>query len=182
MRVNPTDLSGVLLIEPDVFPDNRGYFLEAFQADRYADLSVDGPFVQDNLSRSMRGALRGLHYQLERPQAKLVTVVSGSVFDVVVDLRRGSDTFLKWVGVELSDTNHHQLYIPAGFAHGFQVLSGRADFHYKCTDYYDASSERGILWNDPRLAIDWPVAGAIVSEKDQKNSRIDEIEAAHFFE
>ena len=167
MRVENTPLPGVLMIEPDVNRDARGVFLEAFRAERYAEIGVPGPFVQDNFSWSARQALRGLHYQLHRPQGKLVMVVKGSVYDVAVDIRKGSPTFGRWHGVELSDENMRQLYIPPGFAHGFCVLSDVAGFFYKCTEIYLPSDERGILWNDPVLNIPWPVQVPVLSAKDQ---------------
>jgi dTDP-4-dehydrorhamnose 3,5-epimerase len=165
--VTATELEGVLLIRPRVFVDSRGFFLETHQETRYHEAGVLGPFVQDNHSRSRKGVVRGLHYQLKRAQGKLITVIRGAVFDVAVDIRRGSPTFGCWTGQELSDTNHVQLYIPPGFAHGFSVLSAEADVVYKCTDYYTPGDEFGILWSDPDLAIDWRVGeGAVLSAKD----------------
>ncbi|HYQ72089.1 MAG TPA: dTDP-4-dehydrorhamnose 3,5-epimerase, partial [Gammaproteobacteria bacterium] len=149
MRLLPIDHPELLLIEPDVYRDARGFFLESFHARRYAELGIAERFVQDNHSRSGRAVLRGLHYQLDNPQGKLIRVVSGRVFDVAVDIRKGSPYFGRWFGVELSGENHHQLYIPPGFAHGFCVLSEQADFHYKCTDYYVPGDEYGIAWDDP---------------------------------
>ncbi len=167
MKVHRSELiPDLLVIEPRVFQDDRGFFMETYQAERYAQNGVPERFVQDNLSRSSRRVLRGLHYQLERPQAKLVSVVEGEVFDVAADIRRGSPTFGKWVGVVLSGENHRQLYIPEGFAHGFQVLSEYALFAYKCTDFYHPPGERGIRWDCPRLAIEWPLADPILSDKD----------------
>lgn len=169
--VIPTDIADVLILEPKVFGDTRGFFFESYhQRDFEAATGLHGiTFVQDNHSRSRRGVLRGLHYQLPpKAQGKLVRVVRGAVFDVAVDIRRDSPTFGRWVGVELSDSNHRQLWIPPGFAHGFLVLSDEADFLYKTTDYYSPAHERCIRWDDPTLAIAWPLAGAapIVSAKD----------------
>jgi len=170
-----TTLKGVVLVEPDVFNDPRGYFLETYHAGKYADGGIAGPFVQDNFSHSVRGTLRGLHYQLTRAQGKLVMVLEGRVFDVAVDIRRGSPTFGRWVGVELSGENKRQLYIPPGFAHGFCVLSETADVLYKCTDVYSPTHERGIIWNDPTLAIAWPIAEPLVSRKDQSYLTLQEM-------
>ena len=149
--------------------DSRGFFMETWHSTKYAEQGLDVDFVQDNQSRSQRGVLRGLHYQLEQPQGKLVRVSSGSVFDVVVDIRKGSPTFGQWVGVELSGENFKQLYVPPGFAHGFCVLSESADFIYKCTDFYAPEYEHGILWNDPDIGIEWPDGEFMVSDKDAKN-------------
>jgi dTDP-4-dehydrorhamnose 3,5-epimerase len=162
-------LTDVLLVRPDVHADERGFFLEVWHADRYAAAGIPGPFVQDNHSRSSRHALRGLHYQVGRPQGKLVRVAGGTVFDVAVDLRRSSPTFGRWVGTMLSEENQHQLWIPPGFAHGFYVLSDHADVIYKCTEPYDPAGDRAVRWNDRDLAIAWPLAGAgppILSAKD----------------
>ncbi len=167
MRVSETSLPGVLLIEPRVFADPRGMFWETYQAKRYADAGIAVPFVQDNCSRSARGTLRGLHYQRRHPQAKLVWVTRGEVFDVAVDIRRGSPSFGRWFGVTLSGDRPRQVYIPAGFAHGFCVLSEFADFAYKCTDFYVPDDERGIIWNDPDVGIAWPIAEPLLSAKDR---------------
>ncbi len=167
MRVVKCELSEVLLVEPDIFEDARGWFFETFHAQRYAALGIPGPFVQDNVSHSVRGTLRGLHYQLRQPQGKLVMVLEGEAFDVAVDIRKGSPTFGKWMGVQLSSKNKRQLYIPPGFAHGFCVLSETAGFVYKCTDFYSPQDERGIIWNDPTLGIRWPVSAPLLSTKDQ---------------
>jgi dTDP-4-dehydrorhamnose 3,5-epimerase len=175
MKVTPTRIPQVLLIEPRVFGDERGFFLETWHAERYTGAGIDLDFVQDNHSRSQKGVLRGLHYQLEQPQGKLVRVVTGAVFDVAVDIRRGSPTFGQWVGHELSGENHKQLYIPPGFAHGFCVLSDSADFLYKCTDYYSPEHECGIIWDDPDIGIEWPGSGFSVSEKDAGNRRLREM-------
>ena len=169
MKITTTRIAEVLLIEPDVFGDARGFFLESWHARKYAEQGLDVNFVQDNHSRSRRGVLRGLHYQLEQPQGKLVRVVDGSVFDVALDIRKGSPTFGQWVGAELSGDNHRQLYVPPGFAHGFCVLSNSADFLYKCTDYYAPQYEQGIRWDDPEIGIDWPGEDFIISDKDAAN-------------
>lgn len=161
MKMTPTVLPEVLLFEPKVFGDARGFFLESFNQkafDKAAGRHVE--FVQDNHSRSARGVLRGLHYQIEQPQGKLVRVVSGKVFDVAVDIRRSSSSFGRWVGVELSEDNHRQLWVPVGFAHGFLVLSETADFLYKTTDFYAPAHERAIQWNDPRVGVQWPHFGS----------------------
>ena len=154
-----TEIPGVIIIEPTVFGDSRGYFMETYQAEEFAAAGIPGPFVQDNQSKSTRGVLRGLHFQKEHTQGKLVRVVSGEVFDVAVDCRPNSETFGKWVGVTLSAENKKQFYIPQGFAHGFLVLSETADFLYKTTDYYAPEHERCIAWNDARLGIAWPALG-----------------------
>ena len=168
MKVHETPLPGVLVIEPRVFEDERGFFLETYQQRRFAEMGIDETFVQDNWSRSTRGALRGLHYQLEHPQAKLVQIVAGSVFDVAVDLRRHSPAFGQWFGITLSADSHGQLLIPIGCAHGFLVTSDTADFQYKCSDIYHPESERTLLWNDPAIGIDWPLGDdPILSEKDR---------------
>lgn len=158
-QVIKTTLPDVVILEPRVFRDDRGFFLETFRDDHYRAAGIDREFVQDNHSRSPRGVLRGLHYQLIQPQGKLVRVTRGKVFDVAVDIRRGSPHFGHWVAAILDDETHRQMYIPPGFAHGFLVLSEEADFVYKCTDYYHAPSERGIAWNDPDIDIAWPDAG-----------------------
>jgi len=169
MKVEPTDLPGVLLIEPRVFRDQRGFVFESYHLDRYAQAGVAAAFVQDNHSRSVAGALRGLHYQLERPQAKLVRALRGAIWDVAVDIRVGSPTFGRWTAADLSADNLRQMFIPAGFAHGFCVLHGGsdADVEYKCGDYYQADDQHGIAWNDPALAIRWPVGAPLLSERDR---------------
>ncbi len=172
MKIIPTAIPDVLLIEPDVFGDNRGFFMETWHRQKYAEAGLDVNFVQDNHSRSAKGVLRGLHYQLEQPQGKLVRVVTGVVFDVAVDVRKGSPTFGQWVGAELSDENQHQLYAPPGFAHGFSVLSESADFLYKCTDFYAPQNEHGILWNDPEINIQWPGRDFKISDKDKNNKML----------
>ena len=169
LSITPTRIPEVLLVEPAIFGDSRGYFFESWHAHKYAQRGLAAQFVQDNQSRSSQGVLRGLHYQLQQPQGKLVSVLAGSVFDVAVDIRRGSPTFGQWVGVELSADNHKQLYVPPGFAHGFCVLSSSADFYYKCTDYYAPQYEHGILWNDRDIGIDWPGDDFAVSDKDSNN-------------
>jgi dTDP-4-dehydrorhamnose 3,5-epimerase len=170
MKVVETHLFGCVMIEPQVFGDQRGFFLETFQARRYAELAgIDLPFVQDNHSRSRRGVLRGLHFQVNKPQGKLVRVASGEVFDVAVDLRDDSPTFGGWFGAVLSDENKRQLWVPPGFAHGFVVMSETADFEYKCTDYYDPSDEGAIRWNDAEIGIEWPDVGPVqLSQKDSQ--------------
>lgn len=168
MEIVETSLRGVLLIKPRVFQDPRGFFVETYRADLLAAAGVHEQFVQDNHSRSSRGVLRGLHYQLPHPQAKLCRVVQGKVLDIAVDIRIGSPSFGKWVGVVLSAENSHALYIPQGFAHGFVVRSETADFLYKCSDYYDAAGDCGVLWSDPALAIDWDTPSPILSAKDQR--------------
>lgn len=175
MKFLPTDIPGVLLIEPEVFRDSRGFFLETYHQQKYAEAGVAGTFVQDNHSRSVRGTLRGLHAQLRRPQGKLVRAVDGEMFDVAVDIRRGSPTFGKSVGVVLSGENLRQLYIPPGFAHGFCVLSPTIHVEYKCTDFYDPADEISVVWNDPDLAIQWPVSEPIVSAKDQRAPRLKDV-------
>lgn len=167
MRFIETELKGVILVEPDVFQDRRGYFLETYHGKKYAEAGISGPFVQDNFSRSVRGTLRGLHYQLQQAQGKLVMVVEGTVFDVGVDIRKGSPTFGKWFGIELSAENKRQLYIPPGFAHGFCVISDVASVLYKCTNLYEPEDERGIIWNDRTIGIRWPVQQPLLSPKDE---------------
>ena len=167
MKVTETHLPGVLVIEPVVHGDSRGFFKETYQASRYREIGVTKDFVQDNYSRSRRGVLRGLHYQKANPQGKLVTCSFGSVFDVAVDIDPSSTTFGQWFGIELSDSNHLQLWIPPGYAHGFCVLSEYADFAYKCTALYDPNDEYGVIWNDPDLEIQWPVDLPSLSPKDQ---------------
>ena len=177
MNVIPTDHPEVLIIEPDVFADARGFFMESFHATKYRAQGLPEIFVQDNHSRSIRGVLRGLHYQLEHPQGKLVRVVTGEVFDVAVDVRRGSPFFGHWTGALLSEENQLQLYIPPGFAHGFCTLSEQADFLYKCTDFYAPGDEYGIAWDDPAIAIEWPAMEYALSDKDLHNPLLSEAEA-----
>ncbi len=167
MKVIPTQLAGVVIIEPKVFTDPRGFFLEFYHADRYGLAGIP-TFVQDNHSSSMRGTIRGLHYQLRRPQGKLLRAIRGAVFDVAADIRRGSPDFGRWVGVELSADNKRQLFVPAGFAHGFCVTSDVAEVEYKCTDFYAPDDEHGVVWNDPTIGIKWPTEQPILSDKDGK--------------
>lgn len=168
MEVIKEPIPGLLVIKPSVFEDKRGFFLETWQKERYKEIGIEEDFVQDNWSRSFKGVLRGLHFQKENPQGKLVSVRTGKVFDVAVDIRKDSPTFGEWFGEELSDENHLQMYVPPGFAHGFCVLSEIADFVYKCTDYYKPNDEMGIKWNDAELAINWPFDKPSVSLKDQE--------------
>ncbi len=180
MQVIATVLPEVLILEPKVFGDSRGFFMEAFNATTFREATgLDVQFVQDNHSRSTRGVLRGLHYQLQKPQGKLVRVPRGRVFDVAVDMRRSSPNFGKWVGVELSEDNHRQLWVPAGFAHGFLVLSDSADFLYKTTDYYAPAHERCLKWNDPTVGVQWPLGGIepSLSGKDQQGRALAECDA-----
>jgi len=166
MNVTETKLAGVLIIEPKVFGDARGFFKETFQSERYREAGIEYTFVQDNYSRSQKGVLRGLHFQIIKPQGKLVSCPKGAVFDVAVDIDPNSTTYGQYVGVELTEENHKQLWVPPGYAHGFCVLSETADFQYKCTDYYDPSDEGGVIWNDPDVAIEWPISDPSLSNKD----------------
>ena len=173
MKVTQTKLKDCVIIEPKVYKDERGFFLETFQSDRYAELAgIDLPFVQDNYSRSSAGVLRGLHFQKIKPQGKLVRVVKGEVYDVAVDIRQDSSTFGQWESVVLSEENKKQFWIPPGFAHGFVVLSNIADFEYKCSDYYDPKDEGSLLWNDSDLKIDWPISKPILSKKDEYATKL----------
>ena len=168
MKITPTAIPDVLILEPKVFGDARGFFMESFNQEAFDEaIGYHVDFVQDNHSRSTQGVLRGLHYQIRQPQGKLVRCVRGAVFDVAVDIRKSSSTFGQWVGAELTEDNHRQLWVPAGFAHGFLVLSDAADFLYKTTNYYAPTHERCILWSDPDLAIDWPLSTTMVSDKDR---------------
>jgi dTDP-4-dehydrorhamnose 3,5-epimerase len=170
MKFTPTVIPDVILIDPDVFGDNRGFFMETWHAKKFSEDGIAAHFVQDNHSRSSQGILRGLHYQIKKPQGKLVRVLSGEVFDVAVDLRKKSITFGQWVGIYLSAENKKMLWIPPGFAHGFYVISQQADFFYKCTDFYAPELERAICWDDPDLAIDWPLIDGkrpLLAPKDQ---------------
>jgi dTDP-4-dehydrorhamnose 3,5-epimerase len=178
MRIIPVNLPEILLIEPQIFPDARGYFLETYQAQRYSEHGIEARFVQDNLSFSQRGVVRGLHYQLQKPQGKLVTVLQGEVVDLVVDIRLGSSNFGKCSQNTLSAENHRQLYVPPGFAHGFAVTSATAMVVYKVTDYYHPGDEYGIVWNDPDLGAAWPFAEGIVSDKDRIFPRLKDVPAA----
>jgi dTDP-4-dehydrorhamnose 3,5-epimerase len=166
MRIDETGLSGLLLIEPRCFRDERGFFLEAFNVERYCNTGIVRGFVQDNHSRSRQGVLRGLHFQIKRPQAQIVTVIRGRIFDVAVDLRTDSATFGRWHGVELSDEGPRQLYMVPGFAHGFCVLSDFADLHYKVSQLYDRADEGGLVWSDADVGISWPIANPLVSRRD----------------
>jgi dTDP-4-dehydrorhamnose 3,5-epimerase len=159
MKVTPTTLPGILLIEPRVFGDDRGFFFESYNRRSLAEAGLVAEFVQDNHSRSKRGVLRGLHYQIERAQGKLVRVIAGEVFDVAVDIRKSSPTFGRWMGIALSAENKRMLWVPPGFAHGFLVMSDAAEFHYKTTDYWYPEFERTLLWNDPSIGIEWPLSG-----------------------
>ena len=178
MKVTPTSIPSVLIIEPRVFGDTRGFFFESFNQRAFNQATgLDVNFVQDNHSRSSKGVLRGLHYQIQQPQGKLIRVVRGSVFDVTVDLRKSSPTFGQWVGVELAEDNHRQLWIPPGFAHGFYVLSDSADFLYKTTDYYAPEFECSLIWNDPTIGIEWPLnTQPIISAKDAQGKKLDDAE------
>lgn len=178
MRRVPTLLPGLVLLEPSVHGDGRGFLLETYRSDAHRDLGVDADFVQDNHSRSRRGVLRGLHYQEGLRQAKLVHCARGAIFDVAVDVRPGSPTFGQWEGVELTEANHRQLYVPGGFAHGFCVVSEQADVLYKLSTYYDAELERGVAFDDPGVGIVWPVQDPIVSVRDQANPRLAKLVAA----
>jgi dTDP-4-dehydrorhamnose 3,5-epimerase len=173
MRFVPTSLSEVILIEPDVFRDERGFFLEAFHARKYREAGLDCEFVQDNHSRSARGTLRGLHAQLRRPQGKLIRVIEGEIFDIALDIRAGSPTFGEWVSTVLSAENFHQLFVPPGFAHGFCVLSEGAQVEYKCTDFYDRGDEIGIRWDSAK--IPWPIRDPLLSAKDAALPSLDEV-------
>jgi dTDP-4-dehydrorhamnose 3,5-epimerase len=177
--VTPTAIPEVLLVQPVVHGDQRGFFVETWHEARYRAAAICGPFVQDNHSRSVRHTLRGLHYQVRQPQGKLVRAATGAVFDVAVDLRRSSPTFGRWVGAVLSDENQHQLWVPPGFAHGFYVLSDRADVIYKCTALYAAELDRALRWDDPELGIEWPLTDAappLLSAKDAAASRLRDAE------
>ena len=170
MKVIPTAIPDVRIIEPQVFGDHRGYFIETWNSRRFAEHGIDAPFVQDNFSFSKRGTLRGLHYQLKNTQGKLMRVVQGEIFDVCVDIRRSSSTFGQWVGVTLTSENKRSLWVPPGFAHGFLVLSETAAFEYKCTDFYAKEHERTLLWNDPALGIEWPIPEGfepLIADKDR---------------
>lgn len=168
MKINTTPIEGLLILEPDVFRDERGFFLETFHEQKYEELGIEPNFVQDNLSLSSKGILRGLHFQYRHPQAKLVQVLLGEVFDVAVDIRRGSTTFGKYFGIMLSQDNLYQLFIPEGFAHGYCVVSETALFAYKCSDFYSPSDEGGLLWSDPDIGIEWPISDPLLSQKDSR--------------
>lgn len=179
MNIENLSIPDVKLIKPQVFLDNRGFFLQSYHEQQYREAGIDVSFVQDNCSRSTRGVLRGLHYQLKHAQDKLVSAVHGKVFDVAVDIRRDSPTFGKWVGEILSDENHHQLFVPKGFAHGFLALSDVVDLTYKCSNFYASGDEYGILWSDPVIGIQWPETEVNLSEKDQKLSGLADIPLKH---
>jgi len=176
LKTVDTDIEGLIIVEPDVYPDKRGFFTETFQAQRYAEAGINCTFVQDNLSYSTKGTLRGLHFQVTRPQAKLVHVISGEIFDVAVDLRAGSPTYGQWAGVDLSGANHRQLFVPEGFAHGFYVTSDTAYFAYKCSDFYAPDDEGGVLWSDPDIGVRWPAGEPIVSARDLDLPRLNALE------
>lgn len=181
MKVTPCELAGLMLIEPQVFADARGYFFESWNARRFAEAGLGTPFVQDNVSFSRRGTVRGLHVQNPAAQAKLVSVLQGEVFDVVVDLRRSSPTFGHWHGLTLSAENRRQLFIPPGFAHGFAVLSETALFFYKCSEFYAPEHELTLAWNDPDLGIEWPVREPFLSPKDQRGLRLKDVPPERLF-
>ncbi len=171
IEFEPQAIPGCVLVRPDVFPDDRGFFTETYHAAKYREGGIPGSFVQDNYSHSRRGVLRGLHFQQNNPQGKLVYVVHGEIFDVAVDMRKGSPMFGKWIGARLSSENRHQFFVPEGCAHGFVVLSETADVMYKCTDLYSPKDDRGLIWNDPDIGIDWPVADPVLSPKDAQLPR-----------
>jgi len=177
MEVVSLEIPEVKLIKPRVFPDDRGFFLQTYHEKQYREAGIDVRFVQDNWSRSTKGVLRGLHYQLKNAQDKLVSVVRGEVFDVAVDIRQGSPTFGKWVGQILSDVNRYQMFVPKGFAHGFCVLSNEVDFLYKCSDFYTPGDEYGVRWNDPDIGIKWPDGEFVVSEKDRLSAGLKNVRA-----
>jgi len=177
LSIKETELPGVIIIESDLYPDHRGFFRELYHKEKYSAAGLKSEFVQDNHSRSVKGVLRELHYQLRNPQGKLVTALSGEIFDVAVDIRAGSPNFGKWTGVHLSPQSSRQIYIPPGFAHGFCVLSDTADVVYKCTGLYSPGDEHGLLWSDEGVNIDWPVSQPIVSEKDKAYLELKKIPA-----
>jgi dTDP-4-dehydrorhamnose 3,5-epimerase len=175
MEIEETNIPDVLLLKPEVYRDERGFFLETYREEYLKEKNIDVHFVQDNLSKSQKNTVRGLHYQIERQQDKLLMVMEGAILDVAVDLRQDSPTFGKHTAMELSSKNKHQMFIPKGFAHGFSVLSDNALVYYKCSDYYYPDGERGLLWDDPELGIDWKVTDPIISEKDRYQPRLQEI-------
>ncbi len=175
MKFLPTRLPEVLIVEPDVYRDQRGWFLETYHVHKYQEAGILPPFVQDNCSSSVLGTLRGLHFQMTRPQGKLIRVIRGEIFDVAVDIRKGSQTFASWVGVTLSAEDFRQIYVPMGFAHGFCVLSDVAEVEYKCTDVYAPGGEVTIRWNDPRIGIQWPIEQPLLSTKDAAGQVLDEL-------
>jgi len=177
MQIIDTSLDGVKILEPKVFGDERGFFLESWNQQLFAENNLPAQFVQDNHSRSQQGVLRGLHYQIKNPQGKLVRVTQGEVFDVAVDMRKSSAQFGQWVGVTLSETNRRQLWVPPGYAHGFYVVSASADFQYKCTDYYAPEHERSLLWNDPAVGVEWPIISGtepVLAAKDAAATLLDQ--------
>ena len=175
MKAHETELKGLLVIEPDCFGDQRGFFMETWQKKKYKSFGIEEDFVQDNLSYSEHGILRGLHFQNPQGQGKLVYVIEGEVYDVAVDIRKGSPTFGRWAGHYLSGDNKRQLFIPAGFAHGFCVTGEKALFAYKCTEYYNREAEKGVIWSDPDLGIKWPVDAPVISDKDRELPRLKDI-------
>lgn len=177
MKIQKTNLKDVFVIKPSVFRDERGFFLETYNKDRYKEFGIPNTFVQDNHSRSTKGVLRGLHFQINNPQGKLVSCPRGSVFDVAVDIDPNSSNYGEYFAIELSEQNKYQLWIPPGYAHGFYVLSDIADFHYKCTDYYFSEDQGGIIWNDNLINIEWPSKNPILSEKDSRNPSLEEYNA-----
>ncbi|MEL7834060.1 dTDP-4-dehydrorhamnose 3,5-epimerase [Fodinibius sp. Rm-B-1B1-1] len=181
MEIVETNIPDVLLLKPDVYKDERGFFLETYREEHLQSRNIDVHFVQDNLSQSQKNTVRGLHYQIENQQDKLLMVMQGAIRDVAVDLRKGSPTFGEHVATELSADNKHQMFIPKGFAHGFSVLSDTALVYYKCSDYYNPEGERGLYWDDPDLDIDWQISDAIVSEKDQAQPQLNEIQKEDLF-
>ena len=181
MKFIPSKIPDVIRVEPKIFGDERGFFMESYREKKFANHGINDRFVQDNVSFSKKGTIRGLHYQIENPQAKLVMVTSGRILDVAVDIRKESKTFGQVVAIELSEENRNQLYIPVGFAHGFEVLSEEALFIYKCSDYYNPDGERGIAWNDPQLNIPWQTSTPIISEKDKNNPLLKDLENSDLF-
>lgn len=181
MEITETNIPDVLLLKPTIHRDDRGFFLETYRQEHLQSYGVDAHFVQDNLSQSQKGTIRGLHYQIEQPQDKLIMIMQGRILDVAVDLRQDSETFGEHTAVELSADNRHQMFIPKGFAHGFAVLSDQADVYYKCSDYYYPQGERGLFWDDPQLEIDWKVQHPIVSEKDQNQPTLNKILTDNLF-
>ena len=172
MKIITTSIKGILIIEPVTFRDKRGFFMETYNRNRYNASGINATFVQDNLSCSLKNTVRGLHFQIKHPQAKLIQVITGEIFDVAVDLRPGSATFGKWTGILLSDENRLQVFVPEGFAHGFCVLSEFALFYYKCSDFYAPDDEGGIIWSDPDIGIEWPVENPFISEKDKQYQKL----------
>ncbi len=180
MNIIKTQIPDLLVLEPEIVTDDRGFFMETFQSKRYEECGINCPFVQDNISESIQGTLRGLHYQYPHSQGKLVQVISGSVFDVAVDIRRGSPSYGKWFGTEISAENKRQLWLPSGCAHGFCVISGTALFSYKCTDFYNPKTEHTIIWNDEEIGIDWPVSEPVISSKDANGIKLKNMPLENF--